>query len=167
VNIRWRDVSDRTEPVCFDDTFDLSQVAKENPQIIAIDPLHVELCASMENQTCTVDGQMETLVTYHCSRCLTEFAEPLRVPFHEQFVQDETKADVDDDQVHIVSDTIELDPYIEQAVVLDLHYRPLCKETCQGLCPKCGANKNTESCSCDTRVVDPRLADLAKFFEQD
>jgi uncharacterized protein len=167
VNIRWHDLRDHGEPVCLQESFDLSRVVQENPQVIAIDPLHVSLCAKMENQTCTVEGDLETRVTYHCSRCLTEFAEPLRVSFHEQFVQDETKIDADDDQVHVVSDMIELDPYIEQAVVLDLHFRPLCKDSCQGLCPVCGVNKNAETCVCDTRTVDPRLADLAKFFEQD
>lgn len=167
MNIRWRDVSDRAEPVCFKDTFDLSGLSAEHSQIVKIESTHVTLCASMQNQMCTVEGQLETTITYLCSRCLTEFMEPLLVEVYEQFVQDPDKVIDDDDRIHVVTDTIEFDPYLEQAIVLALSYQPLCSVSCKGLCPVCGVNKNEQSCTCDTRRIDPRLAELAKFFEQD
>ncbi|UOF89220.1 DUF177 domain-containing protein [Fodinisporobacter ferrooxydans] len=165
--LRWRDVSDHTEPVCLEDSFDLSRLAEEHSQIAQIDPAHVAVCASIHDQMCTIQGQMDTRITYYCSRCLTPTVQLVAVAVVERFVQDPDKVDEDDDQVHLVSDAIELDPYLEQAAVLAISYRPLCSDSCQGLCPVCGINKNVQTCTCDTRRVDPRLADLAKFFQQD
>ena len=44
-------------------------------------------------------------------------------------------------------------------MLLELPLAPLCSEDCQGLCPVCGANRNTEPCDC-APVADPRWAAL-------
>ena len=41
--------------------------------------------------------------------------------------------------------------------------KPLCSESCRGLCPECGANLNTASCTCQRAWVDPRLAVLEQL----
>ena len=38
--------------------------------------------------------------------------------------------------------------------------KPLCTPDCQGLCPQCGINLNTERCSCAPAWQDPRFAVL-------
>lgn len=43
---------------------------------------------------------------------------------------------------------------------LALPLKPLCGPDCKGLCPVCGLDKNTESCSCGKGEGDPRLAAL-------
>jgi uncharacterized protein len=43
--------------------------------------------------------------------------------------------------------------------VLAVPFAPLCAETCKGLCPQCGIDLNTGTCSCEA-PVDPRLAAL-------
>ena len=43
---------------------------------------------------------------------------------------------------------------------LALPVKPLCAKDCKGLCPSCGGNRNTETCSCDTGGKDPRMAVL-------
>ena len=32
----------------------------------------------------------------------------------------------------------------------------VCNEGCQGLCPRCGTNRNQEPCGCVTDEADPR-----------
>lgn len=41
---------------------------------------------------------------------------------------------------------------------------PLCKPNCQGLCPNCGANLNSETCRCQKDEGDPRLAIFRKLI---
>jgi DUF177 domain-containing protein len=43
----------------------------------------------------------------------------------------------------------------------------LCRDDCQGLCPVCGANRNTIDCSCEVRWEDPRLAVLKALLKDD
>jgi len=56
---------------------------------------------------------------------------------------------------------IQLWPLLREQILLALPDYLLCSEACEGLCPKCGTNKNIRACECDTRVPDPRLAGLA------
>lgn len=42
-----------------------------------------------------------------------------------------------------------------------LPMKPLCRENCQGLCPRCGANRNLASCSCPRE--DERWQPLAEL----
>ena len=43
---------------------------------------------------------------------------------------------------------------------LTLPVHPLCRDDCKGLCPVCGNNKNTDTCSCKKEQGDPRMAAL-------
>ena len=44
--------------------------------------------------------------------------------------------------------------------LLALPMKPLCDPACKGLCPQCGVNRNTATCSCGTDAADPRMAPL-------
>ena len=54
---------------------------------------------------------------------------------------------------------IDLEPLFREEFVLAIPYAPLCREDCKGLCPQCGTNRNTGTCSCEA-PIDPRLAGL-------
>ena len=58
---------------------------------------------------------------------------------------------------------IDIDPLVQEQVVLALPLSPVCREGCKGLCPVCGENQNEKACGCDRHVPDPRWAGLEKF----
>jgi len=41
--------------------------------------------------------------------------------------------------------------------------KPLCGESCKGMCPVCGVNLNTGTCPGHPAWVDPRLAALEQL----
>jgi DUF177 domain-containing protein len=55
---------------------------------------------------------------------------------------------------------VDLTPLIREQTLLALPTRPLCREDCRGLCPRCGANLNQGDCGCPTEAGDPRLSVL-------
>lgn len=57
-------------------------------------------------------------------------------------------------------DRIDLTQMILEQIVLALPMKPLCRVDCRGLCPECGANRNTASCACTQEDTDPRWASL-------
>jgi uncharacterized protein len=62
-----------------------------------------------------------------------------------------------------------LEDVVREQVLLSLPTRTLCKPDCKGLCPRCGQNLNTATCSCGEASADPRwnaLADLAGKLER-
>jgi uncharacterized protein len=54
---------------------------------------------------------------------------------------------------------IDLEPLFREQFVLAIPYAPLCAETCKGLCPQCGIDLNSGTCTCE-KPIDPRLAAL-------
>lgn len=59
-------------------------------------------------------------------------------------------------------DSLLLEDVLREQVLLSLPVRTLCKPDCKGLCPSCGANRNTNPCSCDEGQNDPRWEGLAR-----
>ena len=55
---------------------------------------------------------------------------------------------------------IDLRQLVREQIFLMLPMKPLCQESCAGLCPVCGTNLNTGSCECSPEWEDPRLAPL-------
>jgi len=57
---------------------------------------------------------------------------------------------------------VSFDKWIVESLIVDVPMQILCKEDCKGLCPKCGINRNKESCDC-TEAADPRWDALRKL----
>jgi uncharacterized protein len=67
--------------------------------------------------------------------------------------------DRDEEAYPLAGDELDLEPLARDAVLLELPLAPLCAEDCLGLCPTCGANRNTDPCECAT-PGDPRWSAL-------
>ena len=61
------------------------------------------------------------------------------------------------------SPTLDLAAVAWEEFVLALPVNPLCRPDCKGLCPSCGVNRNTGSCTCQQEQGDPRLAAIKNF----
>jgi uncharacterized protein len=112
-----------------------------------------------------------------CSRCIgpvrLEIDEKLRVTYMppgqmpgDQPAEDaqgsEEGAEVREEDLDVFSydgDRIDLEPLFREQFVLAVPFAPLCAETCKGLCPQCGIDLNTGTCTCE-KPIDPRLAAL-------
>ncbi|HVJ08662.1 MAG TPA: DUF177 domain-containing protein [Acidisarcina sp.] len=56
---------------------------------------------------------------------------------------------------------LELEDVLREQVLLSLPAKTLCRPDCKGLCPRCGINLNTETCTCDENKSDPRWTALS------
>lgn len=99
-----------------------------------------------------VSGSARARATAQCDRCLGEFTMELAVPIEESYYRvDEAPADPDEDErTYRDDDLIDISPAVEQAFVLMLPIRIVCREDCRGLCPECGHDLNQGECSCST-----------------
>lgn len=124
-------------------------------------------------------GTFRGEVVVACSRCVG----PVRIPIEEKLrvtfmprhelpdddVAEEPEgaqdgegrelAEEDLDLFPYDGDAIDLEPLLREQFVLAVPFAPLCREDCKGLCPQCGIDRNTGTCSCEP-PIDPRLAAL-------
>jgi uncharacterized protein len=61
--------------------------------------------------------------------------------------------------------TIPLRDLALEQVQLSIPMKPLCEDSCLGLCPKCGVNLSREKCSCEESVTDERWGALKDIRE--
>jgi uncharacterized protein len=123
-------------------------------------------------------GQLNGWVEVACSRCVgpvrLEIDEPLHVTFMpagrmpdgktaEQAEGEEAESDPDADDIDLfpyTGEEIDLAPLLREQVILAVPFAPLCSESCRGLCPVCGIDRNTGTCTCDPAPADPRWSAL-------
>jgi len=99
-----------------------------------------------------------------CARCLEPVEVPLSAEFDLIFRPIGVDADGPERSIsaseteigYYQKDSLLLEDVLREQVLLSLPVRTLCKPDCKGLCPRCGANRNTQPCSCDQGLVDPR-----------
>lgn len=112
------------------------------------------------------DGNLQGEIAGLCGRCLDEYTFSLDQDFAFVLTPERPKAERGAEELHggelglsgYSGDEIDLAPLIAEQVILALPTRPLCSESCRGLCETCGANRNTEACDCRTPAGDPRMA---------
>ena len=98
-------------------------------------------------------------VNAECARCLEEIATSVDVDVHELFVYE--PADADEDTRVMDGDTIDLEPTLRDGIALALPATLLCRDTCPGLCPECGARLADEPDHLHDAPIDPRWSALS------
>jgi len=107
------------------------------------------------------DVHLSTTASGTCARCLETY--PFRIDHDFSFVAKPASGDEDRALSFYSGDEIDLSPLVREELLLSLPTRPLCREDCPGLCPRCGKNRDAGSCSCVDEWVDPRLAPLREL----
>jgi uncharacterized protein len=119
-------------------------------------------------------GRVESTLALSCGRCLEDIALPVDLPFdllylpHAENVG-EGEVEIEDDDTttaYYRDEQIDLGQLALEQFYLAAPMKPLCRESCRGLCPECGTNLNTGSCSCVREWVDPRLEGLRGLLDK-
>lgn len=116
-------------------------------------------------------GELDGRLRLSCSRCLERFEIPLRVDVHLILVRENAEPDEDDAEMDARASLFfqaedgraDLREIVREQIYLFLPLKPVCDESCRGLCPTCGANRNRLECACRSEEIDPRLAPLLEF----
>ena len=131
-----------------------------------------DLDLSSEGNHAFASGSFVGHLMVACSRCIN----PMKIEIDEKLLvtfmpigempaddeEDEDGAEVDAEDLNVFpfdGETVDLEPLFREQFVLAIPYAPICKEDCKGLCPQCGIDRNTATCTCKP-PIDPRLEPL-------
>jgi uncharacterized protein len=110
-------------------------------------PVHVSGTYVYDSKAFTVSGRAEAMVDTACARCTKPFNERVTFTFSERFLKDQS--DTGDDETYpYAGDELQLDKAVLDNLFLELPIAGVCREDCKGLCPVCGADRNTIDCDC-------------------
>lgn len=103
-----------------------------------------------------------------CARCARDVSGEFEIDFERTVVPEGMVDDAEEkeeDFVVVENGMLDIDEQLSEILLLDFPTRVLCKEDCKGLCQKCGANLNEQTCSCKDESIDPRLEILAQLLD--
>ncbi len=113
-------------------------------------------------------GTLRGTIELPCSRCLEPFDWAVDTTFDLRYQprssntgEGEREIEADDlSTAFYEDDRIDLGQLMREQFYLAMPMKPLCREACEGLCPECGTNRNTNTCDCTREWDDPRFAAL-------
>lgn len=127
-------------------------------------PVHAKLQVNNTGKSLFAHGVIEADLKASCGRCLENMSYQLKFDYEDEWVFEPQATEEQLETSFIFDkDEFEIDELVLEQIVVNLPMKFICSPECRGLCPVCGTNKNLNQCNCDTHVVDPRLAALAKF----
>jgi uncharacterized protein len=163
--VNWQQV----EKLDLEEQIELDELTEEIKQLVSIGPIQARVEVSpLSSHLYELSVHVGTEATFLCSRCLTKVTQPISGDWVQKITDDPAQEmDTDEEEIIYVNpEGFEVMPFMREALLLAFPYAPLCDDVCQGLCPKCGANRNVEKCQCKIERIDPRLAVLEQWFAQ-
>ncbi len=117
-----------------------------------------------------VRGTAQGTAVLRCVRCLGEFPFSYSEPFAVRLLpvavaprEEETRLAKSDLEVRFFAEPwLDLAEIAAEQLQLAVPMKPLCHEACQGLCPRCGADRNRTRCAC-VQDRDERWRGLEEF----
>jgi uncharacterized metal-binding protein YceD (DUF177 family) len=172
------DVIDEHGPQTYRGTYDLSHAELKRAEVTAAGSVQIEANVQTGDVAgeYVADGTSTFTADLNCSRCAEPFPFANTSTFHVRFrprpqvtregeeieITDKEELDVE----FYSARTVPLRDLALEQVQLSIPMKPLCEDSCLGLCPHCGANRSREKCSCETSVTDDRWGALKDIREE-
>ena len=178
------DEIDKYGPQSYERTYQFAAAELDRIDVVAIGAVSLVATASKADLASEYrsDGSTAFTADLTCSRCVEPFPFANSSEFHLRF-RPRPALSEENPEIEITPDELDVEFYSErlmplrhlaaEQIQLSIPMKPLCIESCLGLCVNCGANRNRESCSCQLSAGDERWvalagirAELAKKNEQ-
>ena len=157
------------EPLAFQErvTFPAEACSDE---VMAVEDLVISGVVEPTGRGFSLVGEVTGNAHLRCARCLKEFTlaftehVSLRLVSAAQAPRDEeTQLGREDLEVRYFEEpVVDLAELAAEQVQLATPLKPLCQESCHGLCPRCGADLNQGLCACP-RPTDSRWTPLLEW----
>ena len=143
-------------------------VVEEADTSLALRQVRARFHLEWEDGQIHISGDVSAILTIHCSRCSKEVSLPVRESFDFMAIPamdlkfPETQ-ELSSDELEVTfleGEEIDLEEIIRENIYLSIPIRPLCSESCQGLCPECGKDLNEGDCGCLKGRFEPRFQPL-------
>lgn len=134
--------------------------------IIKKSPCRLTVISLGQNRV-QLEGAVDVTVLIPCDRCLTDVETKLSLSIEKEVkVQSEEENGIEEpvETEFIFGYNLDVDELVRNEILVNWPMKTLCRETCKGICQKCGRNLNHGPCGCDTVESDPRMAAIRDIF---
>ena len=133
-------------------TEELEPICAGGEEIRFIRPVEVSGSFVFTGEDILVRGAVAAEYVAQCCRCLRDVPASMRIPFSEEYAREEDSEHPD--RYLYRGEQLALNRKAEDLISLSTPMRHLCGEGCKGLCPVCGADRNSGDCGCSGKGND-------------
>jgi uncharacterized protein len=151
------------EPQAFDFELPIPASQIDREPLLEISPVKMAGTVSRIARGYALEARVCWNGRLECSRCLAPYPFSSEETFtvvlsrRQPAAEGEIALEKEDLDISFYEDpTISVVPIAEERVQISIPMKPLCREDCRGLCPRCGQDRNVGSCTCKVEDVDPR-----------
>lgn len=132
-------------------------------------PVELDLRLESVTEGVLVSGTVSATAQGACRRCLDPLTPRVQLTVQELYAYPGSSTDETSDSEEIrrvAAEHVDLLPLVRDSVVLDLPLHPVCRSTCQGLCPGCGERLDGLPADHAHDDYDARWSALASLREE-
>ena len=116
-------------------------------------------------------GRLITAITFDCDRCMANYTMEVDNSFEldleyapERILEtsEHEVSPLEMEMIYLPQPVIDVFEILSQQVFLMIPEKHLCRESCRGLCSRCGANLNEETCDCKRELTASPFSILKK-----
>jgi len=136
-------------------------------------PIRSDITIEREYDHLRAVGRVAVTVSMACSRCLARYEAVIDSSFTIIFRKGTALDAVEEDEIELNEQDLISSSYsgneidftheLEEQVTMEIPLKPLCSETCKGLCPVCGIDLNKASCDCSRGGFSLKFSALKDF----
>lgn len=119
------------------------------------------------NRRVELTGAARVVLQIPCNRCLQPVSREFLLQLDRDMdlsVTTEERLEALDEQPYIDGYNVDVEELVYGELVVNMPMKVLCRSDCRGICNRCGANLNFETCHCDVTELDPRMSVIRDIF---
>jgi uncharacterized protein len=162
----------KPEPLHVHHVFPAGEIKFVHEDAAISEPVTADFVLRHKDRDLFVDGTVETVIRFTCSRCAKEFCRSFSTRFDLSYLP-QPKWSNEDGEIELKYEDMDVafhdglafdvNLMVLEQIELAMPMRFVCREDCKGLCYKCGADLNEGACLCKKEETDSRLATLLDF----
>lgn len=132
-------------------------------------PVEFEGTLKKDTAAYVLDGTLSIVYNLVCARCLKPFSRCEKVGVHvflRKLTHDAHQADTEEDEEILYyenEEEVDMTDYLRGEVLLGVPSKAVCSESCKGICPICGEDRDSGICTCKDEHIDAKWAKLTEI----
>ncbi|RFU71161.1 DUF177 domain-containing protein [Peribacillus saganii] len=157
----------RDKEMKIDETVDVSELKSSDKHIRDVSPIRVTGRADISSSKITFHLTLSGEFILPCSRTLVDVHYPIDIDTTETFLLKAGEYDLNEDDTTVVKgDVVDLLPVIKEHLLLEIPMQVFCEDSnAEGAAPQSGKDWSVVSEEENKQKIDPRLSQLANFFD--
>jgi uncharacterized protein len=157
----------RNKDFIIDETIRVDEIKQDDPTIREVSPIHISGRGDIDSTKVTFHLKIEGHLILPCSRTLVDVKLPINVETTETFLLQGSVYETEEEAYQVKGDVIDVMPVIREILLLEVPMQVFCEDVNhEGAAPQSGKDWEVVHEEDESKKIDPRLAGLAKFFDE-